>query len=820
MYTMILSALVITALLLSPVTVLTQIDTPFDRIYGEREFDRFPDAHGAPPVFDPHPDDQYYDDRFFVGGLDMPVYTSIVYNDELYIGGSFLWYNGNVQLDQIARWDGATWQPVGEGFNDGSVYALTVYNSDLIAGGLFWTSGETQVSNIARWDGENWQPMGEGFSGFGYVLALTVYNGDLIAGGYFTQSGSSNVSRIARWDGESWQPMGDGFNQPVYTLSVYNDELIAGGRFTQSGSTTINRIARWDGENWQPMGEGFNDRVIALTLFDGDLIAGGVFTQSGGTSVNRIARWENDSWHQIGNGFDLGVSVLTVYNGDLIAGGGLTQNVGPIARWDGDEWLSMGFESDITPLLYTLIFFNGKLIAGGSHYRIQDDIFYIASYNDSEWSAMGVREYGLGINVEGALALHSDNNYLYTGGNITLIGDTPVNRIARFDGDNWEPIGEGFNGNVEALIIYNGDLIAGGQFTQSGETTVNYIARWDGENWQPMGDGFSHRVMSFTIYNGELIAGGAFTSSGSTSLGRVARWDGESWHPVGEGFSSNGVNALTVYDDYLIAGGNFTSTGNWLTTNRIARWDGESWQRMGGSPTFGFSHDVLTLTVYNGELIAGGSFDVSGGKFVNGTARWDGENWQQIGEGLGWVYSYTVYNDELIAGGQFILSGDTFVNGIARWDGESWYPVGSGISAGQVVPSVRALSVFQEDLYLGGTFHTAGGKASRSIAMWSGLPVGVSAIHTEIPRQYTLYQNYPNPFNPTTTIRYALPDRSSVKLEIFNTLGQRVATLVDAEQEAGYHEVTFDASRLASGVYIYNLTAGEYVESKKLLFLK
>jgi hypothetical protein len=90
----------------------------------------------------------------------------------------------------------------------------------------------------------------------------------------------------------------------------------------------------------------------------------------------------------------------------------------------------------------------------------------------------------------------------------------------------------------------------------------------------------------------------------------------------------------------------------------------------------------------------------------------------------------------------------------------------------------------------------------------------------EIPQKYRLEQNYPNPFNPSTTIRYGLPSRSHITLTVVNTLGQQVATLIQGEQEAGYHEIKFDASGLASGVYMYRLQAGDFVQSLKLTLLR
>ena len=97
---------------------------------------------------------------------------------------------------------------------------------------------------------------------------------------------------------------------------------------------------------------------------------------------------------------------------------------------------------------------------------------------------------------------------------------------------------------------------------------------------------------------------------------------------------------------------------------------------------------------------------------------------------------------------------------------------------------------------------------------------GVGSSLNPIPSEFAVYQNYPNPFNPSTTIRYAIPHRSHVTLSVFNTLGQQVAQLVNADIDAGYHEIQFNATNLASGVYFYRMQAGSYVETKKLLLVR
>lgn len=104
-------------------------------------------------------------------------------------------------------------------------------------------------------------------------------------------------------------------------------------------------------------------------------------------------------------------------------------------------------------------------------------------------------------------------------------------------------------------------------------------------------------------------------------------------------------------------------------------------------------------------------------------------------------------------------------------------------------------------------------------ALYTTTPVSVDHnVHNAY--SFELQQNYPNPFNPVTTIRYTIPENNHVILAVYNTLGQRVDKIIDGEMTAGRHSITYDASHLPSGVYMYRIQAGEYSDIKKLMLVK
>jgi len=89
-----------------------------------------------------------------------------------------------------------------------------------------------------------------------------------------------------------------------------------------------------------------------------------------------------------------------------------------------------------------------------------------------------------------------------------------------------------------------------------------------------------------------------------------------------------------------------------------------------------------------------------------------------------------------------------------------------------------------------------------------------------IPNEFILYQNYPNPFNPATTIKYALPFESKVKIVLYNSLGEQVAVILNRTMPAGYHNIKFYGSELTSGIYIYRIETKGFIKSKKMMLIK
>jgi hypothetical protein len=274
----------------------------------------------------------------------------------------------------VLRWNGTSWVTLNglSGSLDASVGALGVYDDGsgaaLYAGGNF----DYPSQGLAKWNGATWNPVGGGLGftgGYLWVDAMTVFDDGsgsaLYVGGRFDYAfnGPTYVPAhgVIKWSGSAWSSLAGGISSSpaidprVYALAVYDDgtgpALYAGGSFTGIGGVSANYIAKWDGSTWSPLGTGVDAYVYALTTYnDGTgpaLFVGGTFTSVGGVQAHGLAKWNGTTWSVIPGAAIIGPFALSVFDDGsglgLYAGGaGAYSYVGNVARWDGVHWSTLG----------------------------------------------------------------------------------------------------------------------------------------------------------------------------------------------------------------------------------------------------------------------------------------------------------------------------------------------------------------------------------------------------------------------------------------------------------------------------------------------
>ncbi len=701
---------------------------------------------------------------------------------QLMAGGGFT-HSGNEPINSIARWDGTRWHALGTGFAPGGgtgqphVACMIVFDPDgdgpqaesLIAGGSFVLAGETVVNNIARWDGTQWRPMGSGLAElFGTVMALTTWDPDgdgplvpiLVAGGKFnTAGGDPTLPNVARWDGSQWLPMGAGLGERVDALTSWDPDgsgpelprLVATGDFKSSGGTPTAYIAQWDGSAWQPIGGGLSDRGYALTSYDSDgagplpadLVVTGRFKTAGTVTVNSIARWDGAQWHAFDAGTPLSSdpgSVLGVASANissdpsapatlLIAGWFATHGPGganAAGYWDGTMWrgFGSGLDSQVNSVVEWIDDGSGsarRFVAGGTFKSFGTDnqpLTGVAAWDGSRWEQMGS---GLGTSTTGGVsallywdAAGNGGAQLHACGSFTNSGGTTINRIARWDGHDWRALGTGLNATAVSMCSWDPDgagplgslLVVGGDFTSAGGNAAARIAAWNGSTWTPLGAGFDKTVSAITSWDPDgdgpltplLIAGGLFTRSGSTATTCLAWWNGTSWQPFAA-VPAGPVLSLLAWDpdeagpsnDLLVVGGLFKSAGS-SSTKAIATWNGSVWRPLGAGFTMDSNSNPLHLTPQVATL-----------------AVLDTDADGPLGR-------------QLIAGGLFTRTGATPMNGIARWDGAAWNAMGGGVTHGTVLSVCTARAIGSSaDLIIAG-IDGIEDRSAGSLAVWRTSP--------------------------------------------------------------------------------------------------
>jgi hypothetical protein len=385
---------------------------------------------------------------------------------------------------------------------------------------------------------------------------------------------------------------------------------------------------------------------------------------------------------------------------------------------------------------------DGRYVLGGAFSNCGDvavDGLALFDPTTQQWSAFDpTPPQGAGFPV----ALHA------SGGELVVVSS--YNGAFHWSGKTWTALGPTQSELVGAAIL-DGEIYIAGLFGSPQDSGIR-VARWSGTAWiplraQPSQSDFDEWITSLVVFRGELYAAGYFGSVSSEPqipVKGIARWNGTSWLPVGSGggngLAGGGVNAMTVWDDALYATGSFThansdAIGGAVPASQIASWDGTQWSAVGSGLQTGGS---WLLSGGDDGLFAGGNFTQAGAETVRGLARWDGAQWRSVpgapSSQLDAVYSLSQGSKGIIVGGRFGVVGDVgsspiIVNHVAEWDGADWSKFGGDYGAGLNGP-VLAIGRFGEDVFVGGAFTSAGGKAASYVARWDGSqwhPLGVAS---------------------------------------------------------------------------------------------
>ncbi len=435
---------------------------------------------------------------------------------------------------------------------------------------------------------------------------------------------------------------------------------------------------------------------------------------------------------------------------------------GFIARWNSAtrQWSALGAGVNGRVKAIAVqgndVFVGGNFTAaGGSAAK------YIARWNEASqtWSALGGELAHSATPAEvNAIAIGA-GGMVYVGGEFETAGGTAVHNIARWTGSAWQALGTGTGGaehTVQAIAAGVHDIYIGGRFTSVGGTPLSYVARWNGSTWSGLGSGVNNRVDALAVNGNSVYVGGHFTgvyetgSYAPTAAGYVALWNGSTWDTLRGGMKDGYVSALLVGPDGIYAGGQFAGVTNpviWQLPRNIARWNGSAWLPTPSVsyPSYVGTDGTVFALAYSGaesSVYAGGFMSRTWIYTANAIARWSvvDHTWYGLGDSVnGEVNAIAVNGNDIYLGGSFTSAGGIPAANIVLWNRatRTWSALGSGLSGYtglQYHSTVQAIDVFDGIVYVGGNFTTAGGISAELMAAWnpssqtwSGLGSGLAA---------------------------------------------------------------------------------------------
>lgn len=602
----------------------------------------------------------------------------------------------------------------------------------------------------------------------GGVSALAEHEGQLVAGGRFDSAGKVNANGVAVWDGLSWQPLlnaqGLGLqpNEPpqsmrVSALASFEGSLYVSGTFTHAGGKRVDGLARWDGTDWWPIGDpltpGVDGGVSVMAVWGGQLLFGGGFGSIAGVDVDGLASWNGTEISEFAGG-DLDsegvIRTIEVVNGELYVGGNFSaiggEAVSQVARWTGEHWQGLsGQAGEMQGIIYDIEFHQGELYVVGSFDEIGDiPLWNIARWDGSEWHALigpdtpgGPPGGNIGLRGSFVQALGSHNGLLFAGGDIAWVDDRRAYGMAAWTGTEWllpEDSNQVTKANgINQFLTYNGELIVASASGIASDSATVGLARLTANGWTSLepngGSGANSRVTSLATFQNELIAGGNFSHIGGVEANFIARWNGVEWQPLAgpeaSGLNENAqINDIIVHEGNVIVGGDNIDQAGGIDAQAIARWNGKRWYALETDPGSRPTGEIIALNIYEGDLIATGSF---GGSTYSGyrIGRWDGEAWHPLRQDGSVGFDRApdalhVHDNWLYAAGSFSQVGEITVAGLARWNGNAWSAVPGWDEFDQQTVELSAMTSFRDELIVGGAIRNSQGFRSSIMKRWDG----------------------------------------------------------------------------------------------------
>ncbi len=551
------------------------------------------------------------------------------------------------------------------------------------------------------------------------------------------------------------------YPRTVSSVIISESNLLIGTGFGLLLSTN-------NGSTWSDVNNGITNIVLSFSKVGEKLFArtwDSVFI-----STNNGLNWTNVN------------SDVTNKNGTCIVASGANYFAGTssgiyVSTDSGESWTPT--KNELTNKTVSSLILNGsKLFAGTAGSGI-----YLSTNNGEIWTQV---DTGLPKAEITCLTSFSDG----AGGMNLLAGSYESGVfITNNNGSSWASISSGLpNSKVTCLAMdaLGTEIFAGTEKSGVFRST-NY-----GEEWNQVNQGLTSTSISSIAISSDGTKLFVGTDGVSAAGIFISTNNGQSWTQAKTGLTSLYISSLAVNDTCLFAA---TMSGVFLSTN-----NGTSWMPINNGIASSSSF-VKSLIINGPNLFCG----ASGGCVYHSTNN--GSNWTDYNACLYYITeinSFAVSGDNLFAGtgsGIFLYSDG----------GKSRTAVHSGLQ-NRIVTS---LVTSKTDLYAGNRLGVWRRPLTEMITQ-----VVDEYTKRNIHSKFSLEQNYPNPFNPITNISFSIPKVAYVSLKVFDVLGRELLTLIDEEKMIGSYKVEFDGSKFSSGIYFYQMRAGNFTDTKKLLLIK